>query len=107
MLEELLHQYREMKGYSQTSRWYLGLSQAISFLKRAETDEDPIERFRDVWSSVNNLLAQHGGPGDDEYRILNRWVSSLSEVPRINHLFQDHGSGIDFSDFLNRIRVIR
>lgn len=106
-LTELLHQYREMNGYSQTSKWYLGLSNAIRFLKRAEKAENPVDRFRESWSSVNNLFAQYGGPGDDEYRMLNRWVTSLSELTEVRRIFMDSATGVDFTDFLNKVRVVR
>ena len=44
-LTRLRRQEQEARGYATSSRWYTGLSNAISFLERAETDADPSAVF--------------------------------------------------------------
>jgi hypothetical protein len=83
----LRRQEQEARGYATSSRWYTGLSNAISFLERAESGTDPLDRFRDAWSAAYNLFLLHGRSGDDEYKCFNRWVSEVKDIPEVRRAF--------------------
>jgi len=82
---------QEIRGYANSSRWYTGLSNAISFLERAETGTDPLNRFSDAWSVAYNLFMMHGEPGDEEYRRFNSWVTTLKDYAGVRHYFVNAG----------------
>jgi type I restriction-modification system DNA methylase subunit len=86
-LTRLRRQEQEARGYAPSSRWYTGLSNAISFLERAEIGTDPLDRFRDAWSAAYNLFMLHGHSGDDEHKCFNRWVSEVKEIPDVRRAF--------------------
>jgi hypothetical protein len=88
-LTELWRHEQEQRGYAASSRWYVGLSNAISYLRRAETATDPKVRFEDTWFAVYSLFMMHGDPGDEENKRLNLWVTRLKDVPDVRDAIQD------------------
>ncbi|MCI0528584.1 MAG: hypothetical protein L0Y56_14190, partial [Nitrospira sp.] len=88
-LLRLRRQEQESRGYATSSRWYIGLSNAIAFLERAETADDPLERFRDAWSSAYNLFMMQGSTGDDELKRFNNWVSEVVQIPGVRSQIQE------------------
>jgi type I restriction-modification system DNA methylase subunit len=88
LIQDRRHE-QELRGYPTSSRWYTGLSNAISFLERAETADDPKEHFFEAWLAAYNLLMMHGGPGDEEFKRFGRWVTTVIDVPRVRELIQD------------------
>lgn len=102
-LTQLRRDEQEVRGYATSSRWYTGLSNAISFLERAETGSDSLDRFRDSWSAAYNLFMMHGKAGDDEFKRFNSWVTELKAVPEIRRLLTDHSEASPVSSFLSAI----
>jgi hypothetical protein len=98
-LTRLRRQEQEARGYVPSSRWYTGLSNAISFLERAETGTDPLDRFRDAWSATYNLFLLHGRSGDDEHKCFNRWVSEVKEIPDVRRAFSIVPETVPISSF--------
>ena len=90
-LKKRRREEQEIRGYANSSRWYTGLSNAISFLERAETGTDPLNSFSDAWSVAYNLFMMHGEPGDEEYRRFNPWVSTLKDYAGVRHYFVNAG----------------
>lgn len=102
-LTQLRREEQEARGYATSSRWYTGLSNAISFLERAETGSDPLDRFRDSWSAAYNLFTMYGKAGDDEFKCFNSWVTELKEVPEIRRLLTEPSETSQVSSFLSGI----
>jgi hypothetical protein len=98
-LTRLRRQEQEDRGYAPSSRWYTGLSNAISFLERAEIGTDPLDRFRDAWSATYNLFLLHGRSGDDEHKCFNRWVSEVKEIPDVRRTFSTVPETVPISAF--------
>ncbi|MBW1794343.1 MAG: N-6 DNA methylase [Deltaproteobacteria bacterium] len=98
-LTQLRRQEQEIRGYATSSRWYTGLSHAISFLERAETDDDPLDRFRDAWSAAYNLFMMYGKAGDEEFKRFNSWVTDVKEVPEVRRMLTESSGPVPFSDF--------
>ncbi|MFQ5676352.1 MAG: hypothetical protein ACE5G1_10680 [bacterium] len=98
-LTQLRRQEQESRGYATSSRWYTGLSNAISFLERAENGTDPLDRFRDAWSAAYNLFMLHGRSDDDEHKCFNRWVSEVKEIPAVRRAFSIVPETVRFSAF--------
>jgi hypothetical protein len=102
-LIQLRRQEQESRGYASSSRWYTGLSNAIGFLSRAETGDDPLDRFRDAWAAIYNLFMMHGVLGDEEFRRFDRWAAEVKEVPGVRHLFNEKSSAAAISLFCERV----
>ena len=51
---------QEIHKYATSSKWYTGLSKAISFFELAETSSNPLDRFRNIWSALYNLFILYG-----------------------------------------------
>ncbi|MBW1716036.1 MAG: N-6 DNA methylase [Deltaproteobacteria bacterium] len=102
-LTQLRRQEQEVRGYAASSRWYTGLSNAISFLERAETGDDPLERFRDSWSAAYNLFVMYGKAGDDEFKRFNSWVTDLKEIPEVRRMLTDLSQSSPVSSFLSAV----
>ena len=90
-LKKRRREEQEIRGYANSSRWYTGPRDAISFLERAEAGTDPLNRFSDAWSVAYNLFMMHGEPGDEEYRRFNSWVSTLKDDAGVRHYFVNAG----------------
>jgi len=98
---------QEIRGYANSSRWYTGLSHAISFLERAETSADPLGRFMDTWAVAYNLFMMHGEPGDEEFRRFNSWVSSVTEYAGVRHHFVARGDTLlAFRQSVERVKNV-
>lgn len=98
-LISLRRQEIEVHRYPTSSRWYTSLSNAISYLERAETADDDMERFREAWDSAYNLFMLHGIAGDEEFKSFNRWVSDLVSLPEAGRVIQKR----EFIDFRERL----
>jgi type I restriction-modification system DNA methylase subunit len=98
-LTRLRRQEQEARGYATSSRWYTGLSHAISFLERAETGTDPLHRFLDAWWAAYNLFLLHGRSGDDEHKCFNRWVSEVKDIPEVRRAFSTSPETVPISAF--------
>jgi hypothetical protein len=107
-LKKRRREEQEIRGYANSSRWYTGLSNAISFLERAETGTDPLNRFSDAWSVAYNLFMMHGEPGDEEYRRFNSWVSTLKDDAGVRHYFVNAGDPLiaSFRQAAERVKKI-
>jgi type I restriction-modification system DNA methylase subunit len=107
-LKKRRREEQEMRGYANSSRWYTGLSNAISFLERAETGTDPLNQFSDAWSVAYNLFMMHGDPGDEEYRRFNSWVSTLKDDAGVRHYFVNAGNLLiaSFRQTVERVKKI-
>jgi type I restriction-modification system DNA methylase subunit len=88
-LTKLRRQEQEVHSYAASSRWYTSLSNAISYLARAEAATDPIEKFREAWAAAYNLFMMHGDPGDDEFKRFARWVTEMQGVPDVRRLARE------------------
>lgn len=98
-LTRLRRQEQEARRYATSSRWYTGLSNAISFLERAETGTDPLHRFLDAWWAAYNLFLLHGRSGDDEHKCFNRWVSEVNDIPEVRRAFSTSPETVPISAF--------
>lgn len=107
-LKKRRREEQEIRGYANSSRWYTGLSNAISFLERAETATDPLSRFSDAWAVAYNLFMMHGEPGDEEFRRFNSWVSSVKDSPGVRHHFVTTGDPLilAFRQAVERVKNI-
>jgi len=107
-LKKRRREEQEIRGYANSSRWYTGLSNAISFLERAETATDPLSRFSDAWAVAYNLFMMHGEPGDEEFRRFNSWVSSVKDSPGVRHYFVTTGDPLilAFRQAVERVKNI-
>jgi hypothetical protein len=85
---------QEQHGYANSSRWYTGLSNVISFLDHAENETDAVNRFRDAWTAADTLSQMYVERGEEEFKGFDRWVTSIKDHPLIQYYFA--GKADDF-----------
>lgn len=88
-LTQLRRHEQDSKGYPPSSRWYMGLSNALKFLQRAETETDHINRFREAWFAIYNLSRMIQIPGEEENKTLIKFSKEVETAPAIRSLSQD------------------
>jgi hypothetical protein len=86
-------------GYATSSRWYTSLSYAISFLERAETTSDFLQRFSNAWFAVFNLTKLYGPAGDEDSLCFNRWTTEVMGVPGARQFIQN----VPLADFVKDV----
>lgn len=86
-LKKRRREEQEQHSYANSSRWYTGLSHVISFLDHAETEDDVVNRFRDLWTAADTLSQMHVERGEEDFKGFERWVTSIKEHPLIQHYF--------------------
>jgi hypothetical protein len=97
-------QVQAAQGYATSSRWYVGLSNTFSFLRRAEGLKDPLDRFRDVISAMWNLAMMFQKPGEEENIAFARFVTALKDVPDIRRIMDGKSVEVNIVKFLIGIR---
>ena len=88
-ITELRRHVQDTQGYSVSSKWYTHLSNAINYLKRAETASNHLDAFRDAWAVIYNLFMLRHRPGEEENKALSRWAAASSDIPALRTLAPD------------------